>query len=127
MTIISVCGAVLICLIFIICFGKNNAKSGFIVGIGVSIMLLIASIDNIIPIFSYIKSLMELSEGSVENISVMLKCTGIGLISSFTCQLCKSCNEDGIASGVDFFAKTEIVILCLPVIKSLLEIATANV
>lgn len=123
MSILGICGAVLICLIFIVSFGKGNSKVGLMVAVGLCLMLFISSIENIIPIVDYIKELTNGKEYSLSYIGVLIKCMGVGLVCSFTSELCRNSGEDAIASGVEFFGKTEIVILCLPVIKALLEIA----
>lgn len=126
MNIWGICGAAIICIIFIVCFGKTSAKTGFTVTAGICIMLFISSIENIIPILDYVKELTKDRETSFAYVSVLIKCAGIGLVCSFTSELCRNSGEDAIASGIELFGKTEIIILCLPVIKSLLEIATAN-
>ncbi len=123
MNIWGICGSVIICIIFIISFGKGNAKTGFIVTIGACLMLFISSIENIVPIVDYIKELTGDKPNTLEYVTVLIKCAGIGLVCSFTSELCRNSGEEAIASGVEFFGKTEIIILCLPVIKALIEIA----
>ena len=126
MSIWGICGAAIICLVFVVSFGKMNPKIAISVSIGLCIMLFVASIDNIIPIVDYIKSLSQLSGNSVKHLTVLIKCTGIGCVCSFTSELCRNSGESAIASAVEFFGKTEIIILCLPTIKALLELATTN-
>lgn len=86
-------------------------------------MLFISSIENIVPIVDYIKELTGDKPNTLEYVTVLIKCAGIGLVCSFTSELCRNSGEEAIASGVEFFGKTEIIILCLPVIKALIEIA----
>jgi stage III sporulation protein AD len=126
MNILGICGGVVICIFFIISIGKGNERIGLAVSIGVCLMLLISVIEKIVPIMDYIKSIMAVDRSGYGYLSVLIKCMGIGLICSFTSELCRSSGESFIASGVELFGKCEIIILCIPIIKSLLEIAVGE-
>ncbi len=127
MNIWTICGAVIICLVFIISFGKWDNKSTIMVASALCIMIIVSSLENAIPIFNYVNELIHINSESGEYLSILIKSLGIALISSYTVGLCRSCNQDNIAFAVELFAKTEMIVLCLPVIRSLLELAVKSV
>ncbi len=54
---------------------------------------------------------------------ILLKALGIAYISAFTAELCKSAGEEMLASAVVLAGKGELILLSLPLISRLLEIA----
>ena len=74
------------------------------------------------PVISVIKELLSLTEG--ERIAeVLLRATGVALITELAALLCRELGEGGIAEGVLLFGKLEILVLSLPFISAVLEIA----
>ena len=55
--------------------------------------------------------------------AILLKALGIAYISAFTAELCKSAGEGMLASAAVLAGKGELVLLSLPLISRLLEIA----
>ena len=54
---------------------------------------------------------------------ILLKALGIAYISAFTAELCKSAGEGMLASAAVLAGKGELILLSLPLISRLLEIA----
>ncbi len=59
--------------------------------------------------------------GYGEYFKVMLKGLGVGVISGIGCDLCRDCGEEQLVSRLEFAAKTEILMLSLPLVKSIIE------
>ncbi|MBS5726151.1 MAG: hypothetical protein KHW59_10335 [Clostridiales bacterium] len=58
-----------------------------------------------------------------EYAAILLKALGIAYISAFTAELCKSAGEGMLASAAVLAGKGELILLSLPLISRLLEIA----
>lgn len=58
-----------------------------------------------------------------ETMSVLLKALGVSYVTGITAELCTSAGENSLAAAVGFAGKTEILILCLPLVTKLLQIA----
>ena len=112
---IVVCGVVL-CSVF---KGIKNEYSIFI-RIGITALVTILSLALFIPILSYIDEITE-NTAIHKYIPTLIKILGIAMISELTTDICIDANENGIASKISLFAKAEILVLTLPLIKSLLD------
>ena len=86
------------------------------------LMLLAASLSLFLPIVSRIESLFSLS-GGVDYAAPILRATGIALIAELTAGFCRDLGEGSIAEGVSLFGKLEILVLSLPLVDDVLEIA----
>ena len=57
------------------------------------------------------------------SLSVMIKALGIALIGRICADICKDCDEGGLAQGVETVAGAIIVSLSLPILTEILEFA----
>jgi stage III sporulation protein AD len=74
------------------------------------------------PAILYIKSISQ-SEGLAEYSTLLFKALGIAALTHICAQMCRESGESGIASGVELVGKTEILLLCIPLIEELLTLA----
>ena len=61
--------------------------------------------------------------GAADYATPILRATGIALIAEFAASVCRDLGENTVANGVLLFAKMEILVLCLPLVDQVLEIA----
>lgn len=74
------------------------------------------------PLFSALSSLAErYSLGS--SFSLLWRGAGIALAASLSAGLCREAGEGGIADGLEFFCKIELLLLALPALQDLLSLA----
>ena len=74
------------------------------------------------PLISYLRRLMDNSAVGAYTEPV-LKSLGIAILTQCCCDICKDCGESGIASGIELVGKIEILLLSLPLIDDILELA----
>ena len=74
----------------------------------------------VLPLISFLKELEAL--GGEEYLTVMLKSLGIAIVTSLTSEICRDSGEASVASRVELFGKCEIIILALPILKSLIKL-----
>ena len=89
-----------------------------------SILLLLfgAALRRASPLFSELFSLAE--RYSVQGFfSTLWRGAGIALAVSLASLLCREAKEDGIADGLEFFGKIELLLLALPALSELLSLA----
>lgn len=72
------------------------------------------------PLFSYISELVSSSELG-EWQGVLFGAFGVALMSHTTAELCRDCGENSVAGFAELAGKVEILLLCLPLVKALLE------
>ena len=76
------------------------------------------------PILSEINSIMNDTNISKEDITIVIKALGIGYLSQFAGDICKDAGETAIASKLEFAGKVAIMLVSFPLIKKLFEVAT---
>ena len=86
--------------------------------IGTSIILFL-SFDTLRNIIEFIENLTKNIPGDF--IKVLIKMTGIAILTEYAVSLCKDSGESAIASKIDFGGKIVLISLSIPVISSTLE------
>ena len=86
--------------------------------VGTSI-LLVLSFDTLKNIVEFLENLTRNLKGDF--IEVLLKMTGIAILTEYAVSLCKDTGETAIASKIDFGGKIVLIALSIPVISSTLE------
>jgi stage III sporulation protein AD len=87
------------------------------VTVGVSI----SAISVLYPVLSYINQIASGTEIE-KHIPSLIKALGIALAVQITADSCKDAGEETLASRVYLFGQAEILIISIPIIKSLLSL-----
>lgn len=84
-------------------------------------LILYFSFETLLDVVNFLKDLS--SKGKIDNsfISLLLKITGISILSEFAVSICKDCGENSIASKIDLGGKILVISLSIPVIGNALE------
>lgn len=88
----------------------------------ISVALLGGGIALLSPIVKQIQSLLD-TTGAGEFGEVMLRALGIAMLCELAASFCEDLGEASVAKGVSFFGKLEILVLCLPLVQKVLELA----
>ncbi len=75
------------------------------------------------PLFAYVKRLLEESGLGSLYVEILFKALGIALLTSVCANICRECGESSAAAGVELAGKLEILLLSLPLINEILEVA----
>lgn len=112
---IVICGIIL-CSVF------KSVKSEYSLFIRLGITALITSISLalFLPILTYIDEI-TMNTKIYSYMPTLIKILGIAIISEITTDICIDANENGIATKVSMIAKIEILVLTLPLIKTLFD------
>lgn len=92
------------------------------VRLGASVLLVGAALLLYAPVLSRIHSLFG-ETGAGEYMDVVLRALGIALICELTALFCRDLGENTLAEGVQLFGKLEILVLSLPLVDKVLEMA----
>lgn len=92
------------------------------VRIGATLAVSAIAVGVIAPIVTYINSLFDGAKLGEFGGSV-LKALGVALLVQICADICRDCGESSAASGVELVGKLEIIILCLPMLKSIISTA----
>ena len=121
MDIIKIIGVGLIALIIIIIVKQYRPEFAIYVSIVAGILILIFLSGKITEIFNLVESMSTKSNINSKYIIILIKITGIAILTEFAVSVCKDANETSIASKIDMGGKVLIIGISLPIIKALLE------
>jgi stage III sporulation protein AD len=118
----KVCGGALLCVAAIL-FLKGARGDVWPLEWAGTLLLCGAALSLLAPIVSYLGELCALA-GVGEMASLLLRGLGVALLTQLSSDLCRQCGEAALAGGVELAGKAELLLLCLPQLKGLVEAAT---
>ena len=121
-SILKLCGVAIIGLVCASVMRTFKGNVSWLISGATGILIAGGAIAFLYPIITYIDEISNDTAFSVY-IETILKAFGISLISQVTSDVCRDCGENTIAGRVEFAAKACIMLLSLPVVKSLLLVA----
>lgn len=121
MDIIKVIGVGLIALIIIIIVKQYRPEFTMYVSVAAGIIILLLVMDKLSAIIDLLTNLANKTSINNEFIFLLIKITGIAILTEFASSVCKDSGETAIASKVDLGGKVIIIAMSIPIIASLLE------
>lgn len=122
MEIIKIIGIALIALIIIIILRQYRPEFAVFVSIIAGVLILLLVMDKFTGIINLIKSIQDKSSINMQFIEILLKITGIAILSEFAVSICKDSGEAAIASKIEIGSKIVIIGISIPIISNLLEL-----
>lgn len=119
---LQLCGIALLAAMLILML--KELRPAFIppVRLAAALVLFSAALLLYAPVLTRVRSLF-VETGAGEYLDVVLRALGIALICELTAIFCRDLGENTLAQGVQLFGKLEILVLSLPLIDKILEIA----
>lgn len=121
MDIIKIIGVGLIALIIIIIVKQYRPEFTIYVSVAAGIIILLLVMDKLSAIINLLTNLANRTSINNEFIFLLIKITGIAILTEFASSVCKDSGETAIASKVDMGGKIIIIAMSIPIIASLLE------
>ncbi len=122
MEITQIIGIALIAVIMSIVLKENRPEFAIFVSIIVGIIVIVSLTPNINEIINYIKDLANKTNINFKFVEILLKITGIAILSEFAVSICNDANEKAIGSKIDIGGKIIIISISLPIVKALLDV-----
>ena len=121
MDIVRIIGIGLIALAVIIILRQYKPEYALYVSIAASILILTIVFQKMFSVIELLNNLSSRTAINTTFIALLVKITGIAILTEFAVSICKDCGESAIASKMDIGGKIMIVTVSIPVISSLLE------
>ncbi len=121
MNIVEICGIAVIGLTAVMVLRTIRPEYAMLAGILTGLILLAAAVLELSSVIGYIQDMTDSTGFSLYS-SVILKSLGIGILAQTTADICRDSGETAIASKVEFAAKIIILLLAIPILKTLLEL-----
>ena len=121
MEIVKIIGIGLISLIIIVILRQYKPEFALYVSLIAGILIIALVIGKISGIIEILKSLENKSSINNPFLVLLIKITGIAILTEYAVSICKDTGEGAIANKIDFGGKVIIISMSIPIISNLLE------
>lgn len=118
---IRLLGAVLIGLILTLVLGKQTRDFGVLLSLAVCVLVGIGTLQFWEPVLELLRELRRLGGLDSGVVSILLKCTGIGVVSELAGLICTDSGEHAIAKAMQIFSNAAILWLSLPLFRQIVD------
>lgn len=122
MDIIKIIGIGLIALLIIIILKQYKPEFAVYVSLIAGVLIFFMVLDKLSGIVSILTTLSNKTNINSQYIHILLKITGIAILTEFAVSICKDSGEAAIASKIDLGGKVIIISISIPIIAALLEV-----
>lgn len=122
METIKIIGVGLIALIILIIIRQYRPEFTIYISLIAGAMIVFLVLDKLSAIIQLLTTLSKKSGLNAEYLTILLKITGIAILTEFAVSICKDSGETAIANKVDFGGKVVIISISVPIISALLEL-----
>ena len=122
MDIVKIIGVGLIALIIIIILKQYKPEFSVYVSIIAGIIILSMVIGKLSSVINILLNLSNRAGTGSEFLKILLKITGIAILTEFAVSICKDSGETSIASKIDLGGKIIVISISIPIITALLEL-----
>jgi len=122
MEVVKIIGVGLIAVIILIIVRQYRPEFTIYISLIAGAIIFFMVLDKLSAIISMLTTLSRKSGINAEYLSILLKITGIAILTEFAVSICKDSGETAIASKVDFGGKIIIISMSVPIISALLEL-----
>lgn len=120
--VIKIIGIALIALIITIIIKQYRPEFAIYISLVAGVIILALVIGNLTNVINLLKDISTRSGINNKFLGILLKMTGIAILTEFAISICKDSGENAIASKVEIGSKVIIISLSVPIITNLLEV-----
>lgn len=124
MEAIKIIGVGLIALIVIVIIKQYKPEFAIYISLVSGIIIVFLVFGKLSGIISILTDLSKKAGINATYLSIILKITGIAILTEFGVSICKDAGETAIASKIEFGGKIIIISISVPIIAALLEVIT---
>lgn len=122
MDIIKIIGIGLISLIIIIIIKEYRPEFAIYISVIAGILIIAFSLDKLTGIINILITLSNKTRINSQYLEILLKITGIAILTEFAVSICNDAGESAIATKIDLGGKIIIISISIPIIVALLEL-----
>ena len=122
MDIVKIIGIGLIALLITIILKQYKPEFAVYVSLIAGVLIFFLVLGKLSGIISILTTLANKTNINSQYIQILLKITGIAILTEFAVSICKDSGEVAIASKIDLGGKVIIISISIPIIVALLEV-----
>ena len=119
--VIKIIGIGLLALIIIVILKQYKPEFAIYVSMIAGVLILVLAIQKLTGIINLLQDISNKANVNTQFIKILIKITGIAILTEFAVSICKDTGENAIASKVDIGGKVIIISMSIPIISALLE------
>lgn len=116
------CAAALIGVVLCLCLGKQSKEMGMILALAICCMICTAAVSYLKPVVEFMNTLEQMGGLSRDLVTILLKASGIGLISELACLICADAGNSALGKTLQILGSAVILWLSIPLFQALLEL-----
>ena len=121
MDIIKIIGIAFVSVIIIVILKQYRPEFAIYASILAGVLILTLASNTLSGIIDMIKSISSKTNINSQFLMILIKITGIAILTEFAVSVCKDSEESAIASKVDIGGKIIIISMSIPIINALIE------
>lgn len=121
MDIIKIIGIAFVSVIIIVILKQYRPEFAIYASILAGVLILTLASNTLSGIIDMIKSISSKTSINSQFLMILIKITGIAILTEFAVSVCKDSGESAIASKVDIGGKIIIISMSIPIINALIE------
>ncbi len=114
--------AVLIGVILISLISGRDKSFSSVLSMAICAIVLFACLSYLDPVLSFMRELDEMISVQHDFLRILLKVTGIGIITEIICLLCSDSGNASLGQGLRMLSTVVILFLSLPIFRALLDL-----
>ena len=123
MDIFIVCGLCIAACLAAKMLEQENCDIKMLVVLISSVVVASQVIGKLSGVYDTLNGFLSKADIDGEYIKILLKALGICLVTQLSCECCKDCGENAIASQLELFGRISLLIISLPLYSSVISIA----
>ena len=120
--ILKIIGIGLVALVIAIILNQYRPEFAIYVYMIAGVLILVLIMNKFTGIINLLKSISDKTYINQQFLGILLKITGIAIITEFAVSICSDAGEKAIASKIEIGSKVIIIAMSIPIISSLLEL-----
>ena len=120
--IIKIIGIGLIALVIVVILKQYRSEYTIYVSIIAGVLILFFAMEKLSGIINLLQSISDKTYINKQFLGILLKITGIAIITEFAVSICTDAGEKAIASKIEIGSKIIIIAMSIPIVSSLLEL-----
>lgn len=123
-SVIKITAIAVIAALCVVAVKKNTPELGLILGLFAGVIILFFSVDAIKEIVALMNKFSDTAKLSPAILTPVIKTVGIAMITRIAAEICKDAKEGGLASFVEISGAAGALIVCAPLMETVLVMIT---
>lgn len=114
----------LVCVILFLILSKQNRDMAAILSVTACCLLGAAAFGYLDAVIDLINHLTQMGNLDSDTVQILLKATGIGILSEFCVMICNDAGNSALGKGIQFLGAAAVLWLSIPLFSKLMELVS---